>query len=235
MNVIVEVITKMFFNCCNNGCNNCNCRQRVIVGPQGPQGPRGPVGPTGPTGATGATGATGPQGPQGPIGLTGATGPQGPIGLTGATGPQGPQGPIGLTGATGPQGPQGEQGPAGTSDALFANSGASTLEGGETAPLNLNTATPDTTMSVSANAVTVTESGYYLVSYYLSGSSTNTNYSLNLNDTVVSTLLNVDEDINTLSKTLILNIPAGSSLTLSNSGTSTINVVNTGLTVLKIA
>ena len=56
-------------------------------GPQGvagPQGPQGNVGATGPTGPQGNTGATGPQGPQGD---TGATGPQGPAGPQGPQGP----------------------------------------------------------------------------------------------------------------------------------------------------
>ena len=199
----------------NNNCNcNNNCPQRVIVGPQGPIGPRGPVGPTGPTGATGATGATGPQGPTGATGATGATGPQGPIGATGATGPQGP---------------------AGSSDALYANSGVTTIEAGATAPLTLDSATPDTSMSVGANAVTLSEAGYYLVSYYLTGSSTDTSLELQQNGASVSVLESGDTTLTTLSKTVLLDATAGTSLTLVNTGGAALSVTDTGLTVLKVA
>ncbi len=255
MNVNFEVKLLMcFFN--NNCNNNCNCRQRVIVGPTGPVGPRGPVGPTGPTGATGATGPQGPIGPigpqgpqgeQGPIGLTGATGPQGPIGpigpqgpqgeqgpigLTGATGATGPQGPIGLTGATGPQGPQG---PAGSSDAIYASSGVSTVEAGGSAPLTLTAVTPDSSMSVGANAVTLSEAGYYLVSYYLTGTSSSVDYSLYLNGTAISTILDSEATVTTVSKTLLINASAGSSLTLINTGDTSLAITDTGITVLKVA
>ena len=54
--------------------------------------------------------ATGPTGPVGPRGATGASGPQGATGPSG--GPIGPTGPTGL-GATGPQGPQGVPGTPG--------------------------------------------------------------------------------------------------------------------------
>jgi len=86
----------------------------ITVVSQGPQGPQGPVGPTGATGATGPagtnglTGATGPIGPTGPAGPAGATGPAGPAGPTGANGAAGavgPAGPIGPAGAPGAQGP----------------------------------------------------------------------------------------------------------------------------------
>lgn len=55
------------------------------TGPKGPKGDKGDVGPTGPTGATGARGPQGAQGIQGPQGLQGRTGAQGPKGDTGAT------------------------------------------------------------------------------------------------------------------------------------------------------
>ena len=220
-----------FNNNCNNNCNcnQNNCRPRVIVGPTGPVGPRGPVGPTGPTGPTGATGATGPQGPIGPQGPQGEQGPIGLTGATGATGATGPQGPIG------PQGPQGEQGPAGSSDALYASSGASTIETGATAPLTLNTATPDTTMSVSANTVTITEAGYYLITYYITGESNELSYSLDLNGATISTIINESNGENTASKTLLLNAVAGDQLTLVNTGDAELVITDTGITLLKVA
>ena len=205
-----------FFNNCNSN-NCCNCQRRVIVGPQGPVGPRGPVGPTGPTGATGPIGPVGPVGPQGPTGATGATGPQGPVGATGATG------------ATGPQGP------AGSSDAIYASSGASTVTSGATAPLTLNTVTPDSSMSVGANAITLSDAGYYLVSYYLTAASTTTDYSLNLNGTTISTIVNADGENASLSRTILVNAPANSTLTLVNTSANDLSITNTGLTVVKIA
>ena len=223
----------------NNNCNcNNNCRQRVIVGPQGPQGPVGPRGPVGPTGPTGATGPQGPIGLTGPTGATGATGPQGPIG---PVGPQGPVGATGATGATGPQGPvgatgpQGPIGPQGSSDALFASSGTSTVEAGATAPLTLDTATPDTSMGVTANSVTLSEAGYYLVSYYLSGSSTDTSYELQQNGVTVSTLISADATATTLSETVLINATAGTNLTLVNTSDVALSVTDTGITVLKVA
>ena len=220
----------MCFNLCNNNCNCMRNRNQITtvgiigprgpVGPTGPQGltgPQGPAGPQGPTGATGAVGPIGPVGPQGPIGLTGATG------ATGATGPQGPQG------ATGPQGP------AGSSDAIFARSVDSTVAAGATAPLTLTTITPSSTMSVNANAVTLSEAGYYLVSYFLTGNSTNVDYSLNLNGTTVASILDGDEEVMTASKTILINATAGSTLTLVNSSAVDLNVDSTGITVLKVA
>lgn len=101
------------------------CNGTDIVNATNLVGPTGPTGPIGPTGPTGATGPTGPTGLTGPIGPTGATGPTGPIGATGPTGPTGPAstvpgppGPTGPTGPTGPAGgppgPPGPTGPAGS-------------------------------------------------------------------------------------------------------------------------
>lgn len=134
-----------------------------VPGPQGPQGPAGPqgiqgfVGPQGLQGPQGQQGPAGPTGPAGPQGPQGNPGPQGPQGdsinvrgrkatvaalpsvgnypgdawvvdsdghlyvWNGATwidagtfeGPQGPQGPQGIQGLTGATGPQGPAGPAG--------------------------------------------------------------------------------------------------------------------------
>ena len=66
-----------------------------------------------PQGATGAIGPQGPQGPKGPKGDTGDTGPQGPKGDTGDTGPQGPKGDTGPQGPKGDTGDTGPQGPKG--------------------------------------------------------------------------------------------------------------------------
>jgi hypothetical protein len=127
-------------------------------GPAGPAGSQGPVGPQGLQGTTGPQGPTGPAGPQGQgLNLTGsysatnsysigdvvtynnssyaslvasnhgqapnisptywmllaAQGPAGATGTPGATGSTGPQGSQGPTGAAGPQGPAGPIGATG--------------------------------------------------------------------------------------------------------------------------
>ena len=201
------------FGCCvNNTFGNCGgCANRPVcycVGQRGPAGPQGPQG---------LTGATGPIGPQGPQGLTGATG------ATGATGPQGPIGPVG------------PQGPAGTAQSIYASSGISTVASGATAPLVLTTATPTSTMTVGANAITLTETGYYLVTYNLTASSPDLTYSLLLDGNVVSTITDSQTTTVTDEKTILINANAGSSLTLVNSGTNTLALDETGITVTKIA
>lgn len=132
-------------------------------GPAGPTGAQGSAGPTGPQGSTGPQGPQGPVGPAGQgLNLTGAysatyaysigdvvtyngssyaslaggnhgqtpdlspaywmllaaQGPSGPAGAAGATGPAGPQGAQGAAGSVGPQGPAG---PAGATGALGMN------------------------------------------------------------------------------------------------------------------
>ena len=230
----------MCFNFCCNNQSNCQNRPRVIMGPQGPVGPRGPVGPTGPQGPqgvqgeqgpVGATGATGPIGPQGPTGATGAVGPQGPTGATGATGPQGP---VGATGAVGPQGPQGEQGPAGLSDALFAVSNIATIASGSVVPLTLSTQTPTSTSTLAGDTITLTQ-GYYLVSIYSTGSSTDFELSLLVNGTQEFLLETDDSTLETLSKTVIINAAEGTTLALSNTGTSALSLENAGISVVKLA
>ena len=243
----------MFFNLCNNQQNNCpNRNQRVIVstvgprgpvgptGPQGPQGPAGPQGPIGLTGATGATGATGPQGPagpQGPIGLrgatgaTGATGPQGPIGLTGATGATGATGPQGPVGPTGPQGPAGVDG---LSNAVYALTSNGTLAPSEASPVAISVQTPNNTTTVAGGTLTVT-AGYYLVTYFITGSSADMNLSLNQNGTVVSTILSASTITDTFEKTAIIFAPTTQTLTLTNTGSDTINYLSIGITAVKLA
>ena len=242
----------MCFNFCCNNQNNCQNRQRVIIGPTGPVGPRGPVGPTGPQGPQGPQGETGPQGPigatgpigpvgpQGPVGATGATGATGPQGPVGATGATGPQGPVGATGATGPQGPAGAtgatgpQGPAGQSDGLFAVSNIATIATESTVPLTLSTQTPTSTSTLAGDTITLTQ-GYYLVSFYATGTSTDFNLSLLVNGTEAYSLETDDTTLDTLSKTVIVNATEGTTLTLSNSGTADLTLDNAGISVVKLA
>ncbi len=224
--------------CCLFGNNNCNCNcnnnrpNTVFIrgpigptgatgarGPQGPQGPAGPIGPQGPTGATGATGAIGPQGPVGPTGATGATGPIGPVGPTGATGPVGPQGPAGL------------------GDALYAGSGAQTVDAGAIIPIALISSTPDTSISVLDNAVTLSEDGVYLVSYSSSGDVPTGDFvtSLYLNGSALTGETIVQSNgAGAGSKTIVIDATAGDELSLYNTSASPSTLSSASITVVKL-
>ncbi len=228
-----------FFN--NNCCNrNCNRNAVIIRGPQGPtgatgargpQGPQGPVGPQGPTGATGAVGPIGPAGPQGPVGATGATG------ATGAVGPIGPAGPQGPVGATGPVGPQGEPGPAGTNNALYAGSGANTVATDTIIPLAEIASTTDSTISVNANEVVVSEAGSYLVTYFVGGSVPTNEFitALYLNGAPITNENIVQSNsAGAASKTIILNLSAGDSLSLYNVSATEATLSSAAITALKL-
>ena len=224
--------------CCNN--NPIIIRGPVgatgATGARGPIGPQGPVGPIGPTGATGATGATGPQGPVGATGATGPIGPQGPIG------PAGPTGATGATGATGPQGPTGAtgpQGPAGTGDSIYAVLNGTSAESGAIIPLTLGTSTADTTMSVSDNAINITETGVYLVSYFVNGSVEETSdFSISLyqNDSAITgETITLATTNGAVSKTILVNANAGDTLAIYNTSTSQMTLLGASITALKLA
>ena len=244
---------------CNGGCNrNCNCNNctnnvTVIRGPRGPIGPAGPQGARGPQGPQGATGPIGPVGPQGPVGATGATGatgpqgpvgatgPQGPVGATGAVGPQGsvgPQGPVGATGATGATGPQG---PAGTNDAIYAGSGTATVEANSIIPIALITATPNTTLSVSNNAVNLPEAGTYLVSFFANGSAgegDDFSISLYLNGSPIvneNVVVNSEGRLVSVSKTLLVTTANAGSLSIHNTSNTGVTLNSASIMVLKTA
>ena len=248
------------FGGCGNCNNRCNCAN-YIRGPRGPMGPSGPQGARGPIGPQGATGATGPQGPIGPTGLTGATGPigpQGPIGLTGPQGPQGVTGPVGATGATGPQGPigpagpqgptgatgatgaTGPQGPSGTSDILYAGVNTTTVATNSIIPVELINATDGTTMSVAANEINVTETGDYLITFSVNGSvPTDTLIaSLYLNGAPITNetiTLSSAGDVVSGSKTVLIPVTAGDTISIYNNSTETASISNASITILKTA
>ena len=228
-----------FFN--RRSCNNNPVIIRGPVGPtgatgaRGPIGPQGPVGPIGPTGATGATGPIGPQGPVGPTGATGATGATGPVGPIGPIGPQGPVGPTGATGATGPVGPQG---PAGTNDSIYAVLNGTTADAGASIPLTLGTSTIDSSMSVSDNAINITEDGVYLVSYFADGSVTADDFSISLyqnGSALTGETITVTGTDGAVSKTILVNASAGDTLSIYNSATSQATLDGASITALKLA
>ena len=217
--------------CLFNRCDNiCQPNYVYLRGPRGPVGPQGPIGPMG---------AMGPQGPIGPTGATGATGPVGPTGATGATGPVGPVGPTGATGATGPVGPQG---PAGTNDAIYAGVYAGTTATDTVLPIALVQETADSTMSVTDNSISITESGVYLVSYSLSGTpdagGSDLSVSLYRNGVLVpnETLsVNTSAETEAVSRTILLSLTAGDFLSIYNTSDSTITLGSATLTVLRLA
>ena len=86
-----------------------------------------------------------------------------------------------------------------------------------------------------ANGTVSLEAGVYLVSYYANGSATTFDVTLNLNGTPISTIEIVPTTTDSSSKTLIVNAPTdGSTLTLTNTG-SNFDVVDVGLTVLRLS
>ena len=192
----------------------------------------------GPVGATGATGARGPIGPQVPVGPAGPTGATGATGATGPIGPQGPIGPAGPTGATGATGPVGPQGPVGTGDALYASVGSITVASGAIIPIEFNTSTIDTTMSVTDNEIVINESGVYLISYFANGfvASGNFTLSLYLNGSVfVGDTISVNSLSGALSKTILMNLTAGDTLSIYNSSIDTATTIGASITALKLA
>ena len=173
------------------------------------------------------------RGPQGPTGATGARGPIGP------QGPVGPIGPTGATGATGATGPQGPAGPAGTNDAIYASSSTSVVASGTIIPLTLNTQTTDTTMSVSANSVNITEDGVYLVSYFVNGSANEESaFSVALyqnGSAVTGENIVFGDDGGLGSKTILISASAGDTLSLYNTSANEITLSGASLTVLKLS
>ena len=213
---------------CNSNQNGCNC-QRCNQNPVVIRGPIGPAGATGPRGPIGPQGATGPQGPQGPQGATG---------LQGATGPQGPVGPTGATGATGATGPQG---PSGTNDIIYAgNNTTQTVESGAIIPITEIASTPDSTMSVSANAVNLPEDGSYLVTYFVNGvaDAGALAVSLYLNGSPITGETITLSSLGTTeagSKTVLINTTGAGTLSVYNTSTGTATIDSVALTVLKTA
>ena len=225
--------------CClfgNNCCNN-RCDKPIVI--RGPMGATGPAGPRGPQGPQGATGATGPQGPAGPQGATGATGATGAVGPQGPVGPAGPQGATGATGATGAVGPQG---PAGTNDAIYAGANnAEVVAPNAIIPIASLVATPNTTMTVDNNAVTLPEAGTYLVHYFADGNvqTGSLNTSLYLNNAPLAGEVIVQNNTagqnSAAGKTILVTTDGAGTLSLYNTSANEANYSSATLTVLKTA
>ncbi len=209
--------------CCNRnnlfGCCNNTDRNNIIVYPSGNTGPRGPQGPMG------LQGPAGPVGPQGPIGLTGATG------ATGATGPIGPQGPVG---------PIGPQGPAGTFE-LSAGSFYSPTATVGTTVFTTFTLLPETQTDITYTAATGTitlSEGIYLITYganYTQTGATLPTASILVNGAVYDqSISNGSEGQGNLSKTILLDVAAGTTIQLSLGGDTGVTYSNVLLNVVKL-
>ncbi len=233
----------MFFNWFNNPCypmrptpchNSSPCTSiEYLRGPMGPIGATGPMGPMGPQGAPGPQGI---QGIPGPAGATGPIGPQGPQGI------QGPTGPAGATGATGPQGPQGEAGTPALVDALYASGGTQSVATGAIIPITSTATTPTTTMTVANNAVTLPV-GTYIVTYGATGTADTATATMSVqlyaNGAAIATEILNDEASPTesanVSKTIVYNATAETTLSIHNASTATINFTGANITVQRLA
>ena len=147
------------------------------TGPQGNIGLQGIPGVAGPAGPTGLQGIAGPQGPagaqglpaMGPAGLPGPAGPQGNIGLQGIPGVAGPIGPTGLQGVAGPQGPCCTA--SGTFTGVYSLLDQAIAPGANATfeAIAQTTASFDLSMAAITGAVTVLNSGIYLVNWSVDG------------------------------------------------------------------
>lgn len=157
---------------------------------------------------------------------------RGPMGPAGPRGPQGPQGATGATGATGA---------SGTNNAVYANSGATTVATQTIIPLALNTSTAGNTFSVTDNHVVLPQSGTYLVSFFVNGYSASGSLvtALYLNDSAITnqaiTLSATSDSVNSGSKTVLITATAGSRLSLYNASTDSATLSDASLTVMLTA
>ena len=96
-------------------------------------------------------------------------------------------------------------------------------------------------MSVANNAITVTDEGEYLVSYFANGSVPSDNFTvaLYLNGSAVSnetlTITSTANETASGSKTILLTVPAGGTLSLYNTSAQTATLTGASITVLKTA
>ncbi len=127
------------------------------------------------------------------------------------------------------------------SDSMYADGGTQSVATTAVIPLAQAGATPDTTLTVSANAVNV-PAGTYLVSYGATGTSTATgDLSVQLyadgagvaGSTVTDNATGVDAG--NVSKTLIYTAAAPATLSLYNVSAETVNLTDAYLTVVRLA
>ena len=93
-------------------------------------------------------------------------------------------------------------------------------------------------MTVSGNSINFTESGSYLVSYFSDGASVAGSFitSLYLNGIAIANeSITQNDGVGAGSKTILLNLTAGDTLSLYNGSASNANLEGASITVLKVA
>lgn len=119
--------------------------KRGLRGKHGRRGKRGPTGPTGPIGPTGSSGINGIS-PTGPTGISGVMGPTGDVGITG---------PTGLCDHT-------------LNYGRVYNDEEVTVDNGNNIPLKLDTETGGVHFNSEYNAIVVSSSGFYNITWWVS-------------------------------------------------------------------
>lgn len=148
------------------------------------------------------------------------------------------QGPIGPQGMAGPQG---ATGPAGTNNAIYLGLFGGTVATDTNVALAQITATPTTTMSVTGSAVTIGQSGTYLVNYGFSGNTTesiNGTLTLYRNGSAIaneSVTQSTDTTVQNARRTSLITLTAGDTIALHNTTTTAINLTDATLLLLKLA
>lgn len=191
--------------CC---CTDCVC-------PPGPQGPAGPQGTVGPAGAPGTQGPQGVAGPQGPQGIQGITGPQGPC-----------CGSLNTVTAVNLYS---------VADQMIPSMGTVLFEN-----VNLTTGSFDISMAATTGAVTINTGGIYRLSWSVEGQLTPPfptpvpawSFTLYADGVAVpgstfsSFTLFPDEATSTAAGAVIVNVVAGTVITLQSTATLPVSVIS---------
>ena len=192
------------------------------TGATGPAGVAGVAGRTGATGATGTRGATGATGPAGVPGAPGQMGPAGAAGEDGIAGRTGATGPAGIKGATGATGPVGTT--AISDVASFRSASTNSIPNGQPIPWTLMSLPAGTGIGYTAPNITIGNAGLYQITYGASEANSGVlaQYNLTVNGVANPyTTIYVVQSTGLLSTSWILQLDAGSNLTLQNASQTT--------------
>lgn len=150
--------------------------------------------------------------------------------------------PIPVIGPQGPRGPQGPQGIPGTNDIVYAGVNTATPVATATIiPIGQINSTPNSTMTVSNNAVNLPSAGTYLISYSVNGAVPTGNLATSLylngapipNETI--TMTNTANALSSGSKTVLITTTGPATLSLFNTSTDTATYNSAVLSVLRTA
>jgi hypothetical protein len=200
------------------------------AGPAGPTGTTGPQGQQGVVGPAGATGPAGPPGTQGPAGSQGVTGAAGPVGAQGYTGSQGPAGQAGAQGIQGIAGATGAQGPAGPAGSNGATGPSGSTGSAGAVGINFRSAWNATNVYAVNDAVTYSGSTYLALS-----ASTNLEPDLYAQSWILIAAVGgagptgAAGTAATVSVGTVTTLAAGSSATVTNTGTTQSAILNFGI------